>query len=220
MQDAIFEMSQLIAALTDVDGAVVMTNRFELLGFGAEIGGDLPDVQHVARALDLEAHDHVMEPVFADGTRHRSAYRLCARLAQARRDRRLAGRRRALRRQPRRPRSRSGSTPSKPSKCDSAEKDALSIHRRVLFGGDVDALREELVRAPGQRAHPFGPRLEQPLDFAVDVSRLLEDPFRAELEPAGLALDLARAERDLPCGALRTRSPAGAAISAVPRSAS
>ena len=83
LQDAIFEMSQLIAALSDVDGAVVMTTRFELLGFGAEIGGDLPDVQQVARALDLEAHDHVMEPVFADGTRHRSAYRLCARLAQA-----------------------------------------------------------------------------------------------------------------------------------------
>jgi len=83
LQDAIFEMSQLIAALTEVDGAVVMTKRFELLGFGAEIAGDLPDVQQVARALDLEAKDHLMEPVLADGTRHRSAYRFCSRVRDA-----------------------------------------------------------------------------------------------------------------------------------------
>jgi hypothetical protein len=78
LQDAIFEMSQLVAALTEVDGAVVMTKRYELLGFGAEIAGDLPDVQHVARALDLEGEDTVPEPLLADGTRHRSAYRLCS----------------------------------------------------------------------------------------------------------------------------------------------
>ena len=82
-RDAIFEMSQLIAALTEVDGAVVMTKRFELLGFGAEIAGDLPDVRQVSRALDLEAKDTVREPLTADGTRHRSAYRLCSRLPEA-----------------------------------------------------------------------------------------------------------------------------------------
>jgi hypothetical protein len=83
VQDAIFEMSQLIAALTEVDGAVVMTKRFELLGFGAEITADLPSVQHVARALDLEADDTVLEPLVADGTRHRSTYRLCSRIPEA-----------------------------------------------------------------------------------------------------------------------------------------
>lgn len=83
LRDAIFEMSQLIAALSEVDGAVVMTTRFELLGFGAEIVGDLPLVQHVARALDLEAEDSVHEPLTADGTRHRSAYRLCSRVPHA-----------------------------------------------------------------------------------------------------------------------------------------
>jgi hypothetical protein len=83
VQDAIFEMSQLIAALTEVDGAVVMTKRFDLLGFGAEITGDLPSVQHVARALDLEADDTVLEPLVADGTRHRSTYRLCTRIPEA-----------------------------------------------------------------------------------------------------------------------------------------
>lgn len=83
LRDAIFEMSQLIAALTEIDGAVVMTKRFEMLGFGAEIAGDLPDVQQVARALDVEAVDHVMEPLLADGTRHRSAYRFCSRVRDA-----------------------------------------------------------------------------------------------------------------------------------------
>jgi len=82
-RDAIFEMSQLIAGLSEVDGAVVMTRRFELLGFGAEIVGDLADVQHVARALDLEAVDCIPETLLADGTRHRSVYRLCARVPGA-----------------------------------------------------------------------------------------------------------------------------------------
>ena len=83
LQDAIFEMSQLIAALSEADGAVVLTKRFELLGFGAEIAGELPDLRHVARALDLEAHDTALEPLQADGTRHRSAYRFCARVPDA-----------------------------------------------------------------------------------------------------------------------------------------
>jgi len=83
LRDAIFEMSQLIAALSEVDGAVVLTKRFELLGFGAEIVGDLPNLRHVCRALDLEADDRIAEPLVADGTRHRSAYRLCSRLPGA-----------------------------------------------------------------------------------------------------------------------------------------
>src|SRR5580704_1141298 len=37
LRDAIFEMSQLIASLSEADGAVVITRRFEILGFGAEI---------------------------------------------------------------------------------------------------------------------------------------------------------------------------------------
>ncbi len=83
LRDAIFEMSQLIAALSETDGAVVMTRSFELLGFGAEIVGELPDVRQVARALDLEAEETASEPLIADGTRHRSAYRLCSRLPEA-----------------------------------------------------------------------------------------------------------------------------------------
>jgi hypothetical protein len=83
LDEAILEVSQLLAALGDVDGAVVLTDRFELLGFGAEIAGVLPEVTSVRRALDLEATAHQAVPIDSAGTRHRSAYRLCAQEKEA-----------------------------------------------------------------------------------------------------------------------------------------
>jgi DNA integrity scanning protein DisA with diadenylate cyclase activity len=55
-----------------------MTKRFEILGFGAEISGELPRVDQVRRAVDLEGTSFVTEVAEAVGTRHRSAYRFCA----------------------------------------------------------------------------------------------------------------------------------------------
>ena len=78
LDDALFELSSLIGSLAEVDGAVVLTKRFEILGFGAEILGNLPPVSTVSRALDLEADTTCIEPADGVGTRHRSAYRLCA----------------------------------------------------------------------------------------------------------------------------------------------
>ncbi|MEO6420857.1 MAG: hypothetical protein ABIP39_15700, partial [Polyangiaceae bacterium] len=84
LDEAIFELSHLIAGLADVDGAVVVTKRFELLGFGAEIrSSDRPDVLTVQRALDLEGERCVTERTDNVGTRHRSAYRLCDRVHDA-----------------------------------------------------------------------------------------------------------------------------------------
>lgn len=83
LEEAIFEMSHLIAGLSAVDGAVVMTKRFELLGFGGEISGELPSVSTVARALDIEGEHVVEESTEGVGTRHRSAYRLCDGLRDA-----------------------------------------------------------------------------------------------------------------------------------------
>jgi DisA bacterial checkpoint controller nucleotide-binding len=77
IDEAIFELAHQVAGMAAVDGAVVLDKRFELLGFGAEIGGDLPAVRWVARALDAEGTAKVRESVERDGTRHRSAYRLC-----------------------------------------------------------------------------------------------------------------------------------------------
>jgi hypothetical protein len=77
LDEAIFELAHLIAALASVDGAVVMSKRFELLGFGGEISGALPTVKTVLRALDLEGERTLQESTDGVGTRHRSAYRLC-----------------------------------------------------------------------------------------------------------------------------------------------
>ncbi|MEW6273096.1 MAG: putative sensor domain DACNV-containing protein [Thermodesulfobacteriota bacterium] len=77
LDEALFELAHLIAGFAAIDGAVVLSKRFELLGFGAEIGGDLPAVRWVARALDAEGTEKVRESVENVGTRHRSAYRLC-----------------------------------------------------------------------------------------------------------------------------------------------
>ncbi|UQA55481.1 putative sensor domain DACNV-containing protein [Polyangium aurulentum] len=77
LDEAIFELAHLFAALADVDGAIIMTQRFELLGFGAEIAGNLPEVTQVARALDLEGVERAPESVLGVGTRHRSVYRFC-----------------------------------------------------------------------------------------------------------------------------------------------
>jgi hypothetical protein len=77
IDEAIFELAHQVAGLAAVDGAVVLDERFELLGFGAEIGSDLPAVPWVARALDADGTAKARQSVERDGTRHRSVYRLC-----------------------------------------------------------------------------------------------------------------------------------------------
>jgi hypothetical protein len=83
LDEAIFELAHLIAALASVDGAVVMSKRFELLGFGGEISGALPAVRTVLRTLDLEGKRTAEQSTDGVGTRHRSAYRLCNVLPEA-----------------------------------------------------------------------------------------------------------------------------------------
>ena len=78
LDEAIFEFAHLVAGLANVDGAVLLNQRFELLGFGVVIAGGLPEVETVARAKDLEGKQRVRESTEAVGTRHRAVYRLCA----------------------------------------------------------------------------------------------------------------------------------------------
>ena len=49
MDEAIFEMAYLVAGCAEIDGAVVLTQSFELMGFGGEISGELPGVVTVRR---------------------------------------------------------------------------------------------------------------------------------------------------------------------------
>lgn len=82
-EEAIFELASLVASLSAVDGAVVMTHGVDLIGFGGEISGRLDDVPTVMRALDSEGARRVEESAEDVGTRHRSAYRLAGALPEA-----------------------------------------------------------------------------------------------------------------------------------------
>jgi hypothetical protein len=75
LEQAIFEMSRVIAGLAAIDGAVVLDKRFTLLGFGAEVSSEIPAPPRVWRALDTEGHRREVNAVEDVGTRHRAAYR-------------------------------------------------------------------------------------------------------------------------------------------------
>jgi hypothetical protein len=75
LENAVFEWSRVIANLAAIDGAVVLDKRFDLLGFGAEVSGDLPTPAHVWRAIDTEGGERLPDEVESVGTRHRAAFR-------------------------------------------------------------------------------------------------------------------------------------------------
>lgn len=78
LDEAIFEYANFIAGLTAVDGAVVISQRQELMGFGGMILGSLDNkVSLVARSLDFEGESNALEPVDRAGMRHRAVYHLC-----------------------------------------------------------------------------------------------------------------------------------------------
>ncbi len=81
LDEALFEIAHLIAGLASADGAVVLSQSHELLGFGAMVSGRLSDVRSVARALDLEGERVAEEETANVGARHRSAYRLTGALS-------------------------------------------------------------------------------------------------------------------------------------------
>ncbi len=77
-EDASRDAARFIASLTNVDGAVVLTDTLRIIGFGAEVtasfpGGDKVHVAHTAKVTETK------EVRFAEyGTRHRSAFRFVA----------------------------------------------------------------------------------------------------------------------------------------------
>jgi hypothetical protein len=75
LEQAVFELSRLIAGLAAIDGAVVLDKRFQILGFGAEVSAELPSPNRVLRALDTEGTHCEAAAVEDVGTRHRAAYR-------------------------------------------------------------------------------------------------------------------------------------------------
>lgn len=75
-RDALDHAVETVAGLTAVDGATVITDRYELLGFGAKIGRrkGSPRVEQVAVTEPIEGSTaSVVHPLQLGGTRHLSA---------------------------------------------------------------------------------------------------------------------------------------------------
>ncbi|MDF7813904.1 putative sensor domain DACNV-containing protein [Hymenobacter sp. YC55] len=70
-------LADYLAGLAAVDGALVLTQLLDLVGFGVEIQATQVSLERVYRALDLEAQERQAVAVDHGGTRHRAAYRLC-----------------------------------------------------------------------------------------------------------------------------------------------
>jgi hypothetical protein len=77
LDESVFEWAHLVADMAQVDGAVAITQRLELIGFGAQISGKLERIDEVAEALDPEGIEIRKERADSVGTRHHSAYSLC-----------------------------------------------------------------------------------------------------------------------------------------------
>ena len=76
LDESIFECANFLADLMAVDGALVVTDAWDVIGFGAEIHGPSNRNEVVYRALDLEGTKLIAERADEAGTRHRAACRL------------------------------------------------------------------------------------------------------------------------------------------------
>jgi hypothetical protein len=79
-EEALSDCFRFIASLAGVDGAVIISDRLRLLGFGAEVIAHSPSLNAISVALDAEAKDKKSVKIESYGTRHRSAMRFCSSL--------------------------------------------------------------------------------------------------------------------------------------------
>lgn len=77
LDEVLGDTAQAIASLTSVDGAVVMTDRLHVLGFGAEVIAASPSLTEIVIATRSK---YARAPIQSYGTRHRAAFRFCSSL--------------------------------------------------------------------------------------------------------------------------------------------
>jgi len=77
LDEALFDFAHFLADLMAVDGALVVTQALDLVGFGTELRYEAPNLRSVRQALDLEGEIWANEPLDNVGTRHRAVYRFC-----------------------------------------------------------------------------------------------------------------------------------------------
>jgi hypothetical protein len=69
LDEAFFEFAHFLADLMSVDGALILTKRWEIVGFGAELLSEAPRLTWVRRAMDLEAEIWAKEALDDVGSR-------------------------------------------------------------------------------------------------------------------------------------------------------
>jgi hypothetical protein len=77
IKEAISDCVRFIAGLSGVDGAVIITDRFRVLGFGAEV------FVHSPSLTDVLLPGRKKKRISDFGTRHRSAFRFCSSFEEA-----------------------------------------------------------------------------------------------------------------------------------------
>jgi hypothetical protein len=80
LEAALGDVAQAIASLTAVDGALVINDQCDVLGFGAEVTAASPTLVNV-RVPSNSKTPHEL-PITSFGTRHRSAFRFCSSLEE------------------------------------------------------------------------------------------------------------------------------------------
>ena len=81
IEEAVSDVTQVIASMTSVDGAIVVTDELRVLGFGAEVLAISPSLKEVKIAENSKANRKI--PIESFGTRHRSAFRFCSSFEEA-----------------------------------------------------------------------------------------------------------------------------------------
>ncbi|MEU3649276.1 putative sensor domain DACNV-containing protein [Lentzea sp. NPDC034063] len=74
-KEAMSDVIKFAASLAGVDGAIVMTDRFEIIGFGAEVTATAPVLRTVLSCDNAEGTEVNSLSVESFGTRHRAAFR-------------------------------------------------------------------------------------------------------------------------------------------------
>jgi len=74
LEEALGDAAQAIATLTSVDGAVVMTDLSQVIGFGAEVIA-ISSLREIVIAIKPKPY---RLPIESYGTRHRAAFRFCS----------------------------------------------------------------------------------------------------------------------------------------------
>ena len=77
IDEEIQDIAKSIASLASVDGALAITTKFRVLGFGGEIFVASPALRYVTEISEI-SDDKRRTPIQSFGTRHRSAFRFCS----------------------------------------------------------------------------------------------------------------------------------------------